>query len=87
MPRAFIRQIGKDERGAALIEYTVLIGLITGAVMMMVLAVGDWMNDQWSGLNTDLQNCEANPNAGDPNASDNAQNNAACDSAAANNSN
>ena len=87
MPRAFIRKIGKDERGAALIEYTILIGLITITACTMIFTVGDWMNDQWSGLNTDLLNCEANPNAGDPNASDNAQNNAACDSAAANNSN
>ncbi len=86
MPRAFIRQIGKDERGAALIEYTILIGLITGGVCAMVLAVGDWANDQWSDLDTELQNCGANPNAGDPNESDNAEENAACDSAA-NNSN
>lgn len=84
MLRTFIRQIGKDERGAALIEYTVLIGLITGAVMVMVLAVGDWTKSQWSDLNTDLQNCGANSNAGDPNASDNAGENAACDSAASN---
>ncbi len=86
MPRAFIRQIGKDERGAALIEYTVLIGLITGGVMIMVLAVGTWAVGQWAGLNTDLQNCGANPNAGDPNSSDNAGDNAACN-AAANDSN
>ena len=87
MPRAFIRQFCKDERGAALIEYTILIGLIATTMMAMILTVGDWMNDQWADLNTDLQNCEANPNAGDPNASDNAQNNAACNSASANNSN
>ena len=84
MPRAFIRQIVKDERGTALIEYTVLIGLITGAVCATIFGVGDWIIDQWSDLNTDLQNCEANPNAGDPNASDNAGENAACDSAASN---
>jgi len=86
VPRAFIRQFCKDERGAALIEYTILIGLITITACTMILTVGDWMNDQWSGLNIDLQNCEANPNAGDPNASDNAGENAACGSAA-NNSN
>ena len=84
MPRAFIRQFCKDERGAALIEYTILIGLITISVLGMIFAVGDWTNDQWADLNTDLQNCEANPNAGDPNASDNAGENAACDSAASN---
>ena len=82
MPRAFSRKIGKDERGAALIEYTILIGLITSSVMMITLAVGNWVNSQWADLDTDLQNCEANPNAGDPNASDNAGENAACDSAA-----
>ena len=86
MPRAFIRKICKDERGAALIEYTVLIGLITIAVCATIFGVGDWIIDQWSDVNTDLQNCEANPNAGDPNASDNAGENAACDSAV-NNSN
>jgi pilus assembly protein Flp/PilA len=84
LPRAFIRKICKDERGAALIEYTVLVGLITIAVCAMIFAVGDWMSSQWSDLNTDLQNCGANPNAGDPNASDNAGENAACDSAASN---
>jgi pilus assembly protein Flp/PilA len=87
VPRAFIRKIGKDDRGAALIEYTILIGLITTTMMATILTVGDWMNDQWADLDTDLQHCEANPNAGDPNASDNAGENAACDSAAANNSN
>ena len=84
MPRAFIRQFCKDESGAALIEYTILIGLITITVMAMIFAVGAWANNQWADLNTDLQNCEANPNAGDPNASDNAGENAACDSAASN---
>jgi hypothetical protein len=53
-------------------------------VCATIFGVGDWIIDQWSDLNTDLQNCEANPNAGDPNASDNAGENAACDSAASN---
>ncbi len=87
MPRAFIRQFCKDERGVALIEYSILIGLITITACTMIFTVGDWINNQWADFNTALQNCEANPNAGDPNASDNAGENAACDSAAANNSN
>jgi len=87
LPRAFIRKIGKDERGVALIEYSLLIGLVTGAVITIILAVGNWTNSQWAGLDAALQNCGANPNAGDPNSSENAENNAACDSAAANNSN
>ena len=86
MPHPFIRQFCKDERGAALIEYSVLIGIITFGACSMILTVGAWINNQWADLNPALQNCEANPNAGDPNSSDNAQNNAACGSAA-NNSN
>ncbi len=84
MPRTFIRQFGRDERGATMIEYTILLGVITAAVMGMVLAVGNWTNSQWTDLNAAVTNCEVNPNAGDPNASDNAENNAACDSAASN---
>ena len=44
----------KDEKGAALIEYSVLIGIITATVIGLVIAVGDWVNTQWSDINTKL---------------------------------
>lgn len=50
----------KDESGASLIEYSLLIGLITVAVVITVVAVGDWVVAAWEGLNTTLQ---ANPPA------------------------
>ena len=44
----------KDEDGAALIEYTVLLGILLIAVIAIIGAVGVWINGQWSALNTQL---------------------------------
>jgi pilus assembly protein Flp/PilA len=43
-----------DEDGAALIEYTVLIGVMLIAVIATILAVGNWVNTKWTALNTNL---------------------------------
>jgi pilus assembly protein Flp/PilA len=49
------RQFRDDEEGAAMIEYTVLIGLITAGVILMIVAVGGWVTTEWTALNTTLQ--------------------------------
>jgi pilus assembly protein Flp/PilA len=49
-----IRQLGKDEKGAALIEYTVLLGILVVAVIAIIVAVGNWVNGKWSALNSQL---------------------------------
>ena len=43
-----------DEEGAALVEYTVLIGILLVAVIAAILAVGGWVNTKWTALNTAL---------------------------------
>ena len=43
-----------DEEGAALVEYTVLIGIMLVAVIATILAVGTWVNDKWTALNSAL---------------------------------
>ena len=43
-----------DEEGAALIEYTVLIGIMLVAVIAAIIAVGGWVNTKWTALNTAL---------------------------------
>ena len=40
----------KDEEGASLIEYSLLIGLITVLVIGLVISMGTWVNNQWSNL-------------------------------------
>jgi len=50
-----LRRFAHDQRGATLIEYTVLIGILILAVLTTILGVGNWMNTQWSTLNSLLR--------------------------------
>ena len=49
-----IAKLRKDESGAALIEYSVLIGLITVAVIATIVLVGNWVGTQWTNLQANL---------------------------------
>jgi pilus assembly protein Flp/PilA len=49
-----VRRLGKDEEGAALIEYTVLLGILVVAVIATIIAVGGWVNNKWTLLNGQL---------------------------------
>ena len=49
-----VRQFRKDEEGAALIEYTALIGILVAAVLATILAVSVWVNREWSALQVQL---------------------------------
>lgn len=46
----------RDEDGATMIEYSLLIGLITVAVVTLVISVGGWVQTQWNELWTNVQN-------------------------------
>ena len=48
------RQLMADEEGAALIEYTVLLGILLVAVIAIIFAVGVWVNKEWASLNSHL---------------------------------
>jgi pilus assembly protein Flp/PilA len=49
-----IKRLTADENGAAMIEYTVLIGILLTSVMLCILAIGNWVNTKWTALNTAL---------------------------------
>ena len=49
---SLIARLRRDEDGAALIEYTVLIGILVVAVIATIIAVGSWVNGRWTALNT-----------------------------------
>ena len=48
------RQFRDDENGAAMIEYTILLGIITIAVIVSIIGVGAWVNTKWTNLNAKL---------------------------------
>ena len=47
-----VAQLRSDESGAALIEYTVLLGIMLVAVIGVIAGVGGWVSTQWAALNT-----------------------------------
>ena len=49
-----IKQLTRDEDGAALIEYTVLLAILLVAVIAIIGGVGGWILNQWTALNTAL---------------------------------
>jgi pilus assembly protein Flp/PilA len=55
--RRALQLIGKfrrDEEGAALVEYTVLLGIMLVAVIATISLVGGWVNAKWAALWTAL---------------------------------
>lgn len=48
------RQFRDDENGAAMVEYSILIGIITAAVILLIISVGAFVTDAWTDLDTAL---------------------------------
>jgi pilus assembly protein Flp/PilA len=51
---ALVQKIKNDEEGAALIEYTVLLGIMLVAVIATIVLVGTWISTQWTTLESTL---------------------------------
>jgi pilus assembly protein Flp/PilA len=45
-----IKRFSADEDGAALVEYTVLLGIMLVAVIATIVLVGSWINTKWVAL-------------------------------------
>ena len=45
-----VKKFAKDEEGAALIEYTVLLGVLIVAVVTSIGLVGGWVQTKWAGF-------------------------------------
>ncbi|MER8588906.1 Flp family type IVb pilin [Mesorhizobium sp. M1338] len=44
------RQFHDDENGAAMVEYSILIGIVAAASIVAVIAIGGWVGSQFTGL-------------------------------------
>jgi pilus assembly protein Flp/PilA len=52
--RKLVYRLYKDEEGAALIEYTVLLGILLITVIATIALVGTWINGKWTALQGQL---------------------------------
>ncbi|TPN28191.1 Flp family type IVb pilin [Mesorhizobium sp. B2-3-3] len=44
------RQFRNDESGAAMVEYSILVGIIAGAAILAIIAIGGWVTGRFTGL-------------------------------------
>ncbi|WP_296740497.1 Flp family type IVb pilin [Mesorhizobium sp.] len=44
------RQFRDDDNGAAMVEYSILIGIIAGAAILAIVAIGGWVSGRFTGL-------------------------------------
>ncbi|WP_245424238.1 Flp family type IVb pilin [Methylovirgula sp. 4M-Z18] len=51
---AILNKLGKDEDGAALVEYTVLLGILLVAVIATIVTVGGWISAKWAALSSGI---------------------------------
>ena len=54
-----IAKFRKDEEGASFLEYTVLLGIILAVSIVLITNVGNWANNQWTALNSQLSGAGA----------------------------
>ncbi len=52
--RGFARVLSRDERGATLVEYTILVGLLAATLIVAIRFVGGWVEDKWDSLDSTL---------------------------------
>jgi pilus assembly protein Flp/PilA len=45
-----LTRLRNDEEATAMLEYSILIGIITAGVILIIVAVGGWVSDQWQSL-------------------------------------
>lgn len=55
---AFLQSFRKEEDGLALTEYLILLGLLTGAVILAVVGFGTELGALWTGWETWITNAD-----------------------------
>ncbi|RAZ84549.1 Flp family type IVb pilin [Mesorhizobium hawassense] len=48
--KSLFKQFVADENGAAMVEYSILIGIIAAASILVIIAIGAWVGGQFTGL-------------------------------------
>lgn len=55
----FFARLRKDESGATMVEYSVLIGIITAVTIAIIVGVGGFVNTAWTDLCDALDTVQA----------------------------
>jgi pilus assembly protein Flp/PilA len=55
--KSILKKFAAEESGAAMVEYSILIGIITAATITFIVGVGWYVTNAWSTLCADLTGC------------------------------
>ncbi|HXF87873.1 MAG TPA: Flp family type IVb pilin [Xanthobacteraceae bacterium] len=50
-----VKRFAADEEGTALMEYTILLGILVVAVIVIITGLGTWIKGQWCTLANSLK--------------------------------
>lgn len=53
--RGLFTRLRKDEKGATMIEYSILIGIITAVTIAFIVGMGDFVKSAWSTLCSNIE--------------------------------
>jgi pilus assembly protein Flp/PilA len=59
-PFALIKRFAREERGASMVEYAILVGLVTGAIVAVIGLMSGTINDIFTNINTSLTTTAGN---------------------------
>jgi pilus assembly protein Flp/PilA len=62
--RKFFARVRKDENGATMIEYSILIGIITAVTIAFIIGMGDFVSTAWNTLCTNVNSTDIGCTAG-----------------------
>jgi pilus assembly protein Flp/PilA len=49
-----VSKFARDERGVTMLEYSILLGIITVAAITAIVFAGGWVGNQWNNLQNTL---------------------------------
>jgi Flp pilus assembly pilin Flp len=56
-----LTRLPRDERATALMEYSLLLGMVVVAVISIILFAGQWVSAQWQALSSGLSQTPNQP--------------------------
>lgn len=57
-----MKRFAADEEGTALMEYTILLGILVVAVILVITGLGGWIRNEWCALAQSLTSAGKNVN-------------------------
>ena len=52
--KSLVKKFLKDDRGLETVEYAIIVGLIVGGLILVIAAIGAWVNTQFVNLKNDI---------------------------------